>query len=97
MILTFMKEQERSGADNVQQHEIVEAIIQRVTSSGTSAVSIERTLELKKQLQNIISHLVSKENVLMITQDAKTKDERYLSLNINVDLENLQTFDASNQ
>jgi hypothetical protein len=28
----------------------------------------------------------------MITQDAKTKDERYVSLNINVDMENLPSF-----
>ena len=39
---------------------------------------MEKTMEWKKQLQNVIQHLIAKENILMITQDAKTKDERYL-------------------
>lgn len=33
----------------------------------------------------------------MITQDAKTKDERYLSLNINIDLENLPALEGSKE
>jgi hypothetical protein len=33
--------------------------------------------------------MITKEDMLMITQDAKTKDERYLSLAGNLDLENI--------
>ena len=33
--------------------------------------------------------MITKENVLMIAQDAKTKDERYLTLDINVNIENV--------
>ena len=32
--------------------------------------------------------MITKENVLMVAQDAKTKDERYLTLDINVNIEN---------
>ena len=32
--------------------------------------------------------MITKENILMIAQDAKTKDERYLTLDINVNIEN---------
>ena len=87
MIIAYLKEMERSGQDNVQQHSIVEEVIKReVTQSN---VTMEKTIELKKQIQNVIQHLITKESILMVTQDAKTKDERYLALNINVDLANL--------
>jgi hypothetical protein len=37
----------------------------------------------------VISHLIVNEGVLMISQDAKTKADRYLTLNMNLDIENL--------
>lgn len=33
--------------------------------------------------------MITKENVLMVTQDAKVKNERLLCLNINVDMEHM--------
>jgi hypothetical protein len=86
---------ERQGQDNVQQHNIVEEVIKRIVTQGH--VSIDKTMETKKQIQNVIQHLITKENILMITQDAKTKDERYLSLNINIDLENLPALEGSKE
>ena len=50
---------------------------------------MQRALETSKKVANCINHLISKENVLMITQDAKVKNERILCLNINVDLANM--------
>lgn len=85
---------ERSGQENVQQHNILEAVIGKLAQ--TENIKVESLAnETKKQIQNVITHLINKENILMITQDAKNKDERYLSLNINVDLENLPIFDGS--
>lgn len=52
----------------------------------TRSTSIEKSLETKKKVQNVIQHLITKENVLMISQDAKNKEDRYLSLDINVDM-----------
>ena len=40
-------------------------------------------------MHHVISYLISHENLLMISQDARTKVDRYLTLNINVDIENL--------
>jgi len=40
-------------------------------------------------VQNVIGHLISNENILMISQDAKAKNDRYLTLNVNLDIENL--------
>lgn len=37
----------------------------------------------------MIQHLISKENVLMVTQDAKSKNERMLCVNINVEMDNM--------
>lgn len=50
---------------------------------------MQRALETSKKVANCINHLITKENVLMITQDAKVKNERILCLNINVDLANM--------
>lgn len=33
--------------------------------------------------------MISNENILMISQDAKVKNDRYLTLNVNCDLQNL--------
>ena len=50
---------------------------------------MERAGETAKKVQNVISHLINNENVLMISQDAKVKNDRYLTLNVNMDIENL--------
>jgi len=57
--------------------------------SDERATSVERSIETSKKVANVIQHLITKENVLMITQDAKVKNDRFLSLNINVDLESM--------
>lgn len=51
---------------------------------------MERTLETSKKVANVISYLINNENLLMISQDAKVKNDRYLTLNVNTDLEQLQ-------
>ena len=50
---------------------------------------MERALETSKKVANCIQHLITKENVLMVTQDAKLKNERMLCMNINVDMANM--------
>ena len=50
---------------------------------------MERTLETSKKVQNTITYLINNENILMISQDAKAKADRYLTLNMNCDLENI--------
>lgn len=59
--------------------------------------SVEKSLETSKKVANVIQYLITKENVLMITQDAKVKNERYLSLNINVDLASMGGILGTNQ
>jgi putative sterol carrier protein len=53
---------------------------------------MERTLETSKKINNVISYLINNENILMISQDAKAKADRYLTLSVNCDLENLEGF-----
>ena len=54
--------------------------------SNERATSVERSIETSRKVQNVIQHLITKENILMVTQEAKVKNERFLALNINVDL-----------
>jgi hypothetical protein len=48
------------------------------------AASVEESIEQSKKIENVINHLIKNENVLMILQDAKIKNERYLCLSFNL-------------
>lgn len=90
MIVAVMKEFEHNGSENVIQSEIINRIVQKVElESHEAATSVERATETSEKVKNVISHLISRENVLMVAQDAKVKNERFLCLNINVDLANM--------
>ena len=93
MIIAIMKEFERANEDNVKQSDIVEKMVQKIELESTDRqTSMERTLETSKKVQNVIQYLISNENILMISQDAKVKNDRYLTLNVNCDLDNLAGF-----
>lgn len=57
--------------------------------NNEAATSVEKSIETGMKITNVISHLISRENILMVAQDAKVKNERFLCLNINVDLANM--------
>ena len=71
MIISIMKEFERSGEENVRQQDIVEKMVQRIELEGVDSVNrqtnVERAGETAKKVQNVISHLISNENILMIS------------------------------
>jgi hypothetical protein len=93
MIIAIMKEHERVGEDNVRQGDIIEKMVQQIELDNTERqTSMERTMETSKKVQNVISYLINNENILMISQDAKAKADRYLTLNVNIDLDNIATF-----
>jgi hypothetical protein len=90
MIVAVMKEFENSDQSNVLQSDIINRIVQKIElESSDAATSIEKANETSEKIKNVISHLISRENVLMVAQDAKIKNERFLCLNINVDLANM--------
>lgn len=90
MIVTTMKEFEAQGQENVQQADIINRMVQKIeVESMEATTSVEKSIETSKKVSNVISYLIAKENVLMVSQDSKIKNERYLCLNINVDLQNM--------
>ena len=90
MIIQIMKEFELSGEENVRQQDIVEKMVQKIEiETAERQTSIEKSIETSKKVSNVISYLVTKENVLMISQDAMTKGDRYLTLNTNVSMGNM--------
>ena len=94
MIIAIMKDLERQGEENVRQGDIVERMVQRIeldpTNQGsTHTTSLERAQETSKKVHNVIQHLITNENLIMIAQDAKVKMDRYLTLNVNVDIDNI--------
>lgn len=93
MIISIMKEQEHKGEENVRQGDIVDLMVQKIElDSSDRQTSIERTVETSKKVQNVIHYLITNENILMISQDARAKADRFLTLNMNVDLNNANTF-----
>lgn len=90
MIIHIMKEYERTGDENVRQGDIIEKMVQKIELENPDRqTSIERSLETSKKVQNVIGYLINNENILMITQDARSKNDRFLTLNVNVDFDNL--------
>ena len=88
MIISIMKDFERSGEENVRQGDVVDRMVQKIELEGTERqTSMEHAQETMKKVSNVISHLINNENILMITQDAKVKADRYLTLNMNLDME----------
>ena len=85
-----MKEFEKSGLENIRQSDIINRMVQIIMLEENSVgASVEESIEQSKKIANVINHLIQKENVLMIAQDAKIKNERYLCLNVNLDLQNM--------
>lgn len=90
LVVGVMKEFEAQGSDNVQQSAIIDRMVQKLLlEEPQQAANEQYAIEASKKVQNIISYLITRENVLMISQDARIKNERYLCLNINVDLQNM--------
>jgi hypothetical protein len=82
MIISIMKDYERQGEDNVRQGDIVDRMIQKIElESNERQTSIEQAQETTKMVSNVISHLINNENILMITQEGKSKADRFLTLN----------------
>jgi septal ring factor EnvC (AmiA/AmiB activator) len=85
-----MREFESQNQEHVQQSELINRMIQKLEIENTEAsTSIERSIETSKKVSNVISYLITKENVLMVVEDRKIKNERFLTLNINVDFGNM--------
>jgi hypothetical protein len=68
MIISIMKEFERSGEENVRQGDVVDRMVQKIELEGTERqTSMEHAQETMKKVSNVISHLINNENILMIT------------------------------
>lgn len=90
LIVTVMKDFESQDRENVPQSDVINRAVQKMLVEMSYAVANEEmTMETTNKIAHVIQHLINKENVLMIAQDAKNKNERFLTLNINVDLQNM--------
>jgi len=67
MIVEVMKEFQRNNQDNVQQLAIINRMVQRLEVEDIGSTSVDKSIETSKKIQNVISYLISKENLLMIS------------------------------
>ena len=89
IIIKIVQEFEREGQEPVQQSEILNKVMQKIVVDENAGTSISKSADTVKKIGNCINHLITKESVLMVTQDSKVKNERLLCLNINVDASTL--------
>jgi hypothetical protein len=63
----------------------VNSLIEKLeVQEGGMGTSIERAEQTSNKIMQVVQHMITKENQLIITQDSKTnKNERLLCLNIN--------------
>lgn len=87
MAVAVMKEFDQQGRENVQQSDVINRMVQRMLVEMSYAVANEeKTLETTNKIAHVLQYLITKENILMVAQDARNKNERFVTLNINVDL-----------
>lgn len=84
-IVTVLKEFEGEGQESCVQSEIVNKVLQKIVVEDAAGTNVAKAAETAKKIGNCINHMITKENVIMVTQDSKIKNERLLCLNINLD------------
>ena len=89
MIVALMKDYQMQNEDNVRQGDLVEKLVQHLITNGESNPSVEWSVEVSNKIHKIIEHLINKEGILMITQDALSKNDKYLGMDPNITMENL--------
>lgn len=85
-----LKTAENAGDESLQQSEIVNKVLHKIVRDEGAGTSVEKAAETAKKIANCINHMITKEGVLMITQDSKVKNERLLCLNIDFDVSNIK-------
>jgi hypothetical protein len=72
-------------------------MVQKIEVEGLGRyTNVERGFETSKKVANVIQYLITNENMIMVTQDAKFKNDRFLSLHNNADL-NMMNLQGSNE
>ena len=69
--------------------EIMDNIVRMIEMDESKVVtSVDKSTETSKKVKLIIDKLIDEETILLVTQDAQTKDGRYLSLEGGVSVSN---------
>ena len=77
------RDNEQSGEMGITQKQLVEMYL---NSEENNIESLTQVKEWIMKLNSVIQRLVSKENVLIVIDDAAIKEDRTLTININVDI-----------
>ena len=52
--------------------------------------NLQKGVETSQKIANCIQHMISRENILMVTQEGKSKNERYVALNVNIEMNTMR-------
>ena len=90
LIVATMKEFDAQGTEHVMQCDLINRMVQKLeVENADASTSMEKSIETSKKVSNVISHLITREHVLMISQDSRVKNDRYLTLAISEQMGNL--------
>lgn len=82
-------EEQGGGQENIMQKDIVDAIVKKFELEERRETNISQTIETTKKIQNVIQNMITKENILLVTEEAKTKNDRRLAVSLNVDVNSM--------
>jgi hypothetical protein len=90
MIIKTMKDFEDAGEEMVAQNKIVDKVVLDIEIGQKDETSLEQTEITAKKVNSTIQQLITKEGMVIIDKDAKNRTDRILSLDVNIDLGNMQ-------
>jgi len=68
IVHTFRQFEKESGMESVSQSDIVNKLVMQIeVQENLHGTSMERAVELTQKIKNVIQHLITKENVLIVT------------------------------
>ena len=72
----------------MQQAEVVDKVLREIEVNTQEQTTLEKGIETSKKINSVIQNLITSENMILVTADAKMKKERFLSMNINTSMVN---------
>ena len=87
MIIKTIKDFEDQGQENVLQSMVVDKVARDIEIGEKQETDMEQLVETSYKVNSVIQQLIVKENMIMVAQDAKERKDRYIALDVNVNLD----------
>lgn len=89
IVITMQEMAKEQGVESIVQAHIINHLVAKLNNKDANGAdigvnpSLNAASEQVKKITKVLQQLISKEGILIVTQDSKNKSERLVSLNIN--------------